>query len=131
MSDKKPDNVADNPGLLPYASNVGAPSIKPEEVSIWKIRGAHRVNSELKAKYEELKAEFQKLMEEYKWNDLIYHAQYSFEPVNGYVYHLYVRDSGELFLSLISPIEWNKKHVGSFQLDSKDKWIKIDYETNK
>ncbi len=26
MSDKKPDNVSDNPGLLPYGSNVGAPS---------------------------------------------------------------------------------------------------------
>ena len=24
----KPDNVADSPGLLPYASNVGAPAIK-------------------------------------------------------------------------------------------------------
>ena len=30
MTDKKPDNVADNPGLLPYGSNVGSPSIKPQ-----------------------------------------------------------------------------------------------------
>ena len=24
---KKPDNVADNPNILPYASNIGAPAI--------------------------------------------------------------------------------------------------------
>ena len=29
MTNKRPDNVADNPGLLPYGSNIGAPSIKP------------------------------------------------------------------------------------------------------
>ena len=29
---KKPDNVSDNPGLLPYASNVGAPSIQIENI---------------------------------------------------------------------------------------------------
>ena len=27
MTKTKPDNVADNPALLPYGSNVGAPSI--------------------------------------------------------------------------------------------------------
>ena len=25
---EKPDNVSDNPGLLPYGSNVGAPAIQ-------------------------------------------------------------------------------------------------------
>ena len=33
---KKPDNVADNPGILPYGSNVGAPAIKPTNISSWK-----------------------------------------------------------------------------------------------
>ena len=27
MANKKPDNVADNPGILPYGSNIGAASI--------------------------------------------------------------------------------------------------------
>ena len=33
---KKPDNVADNPGLLPYASNVGAPAIIVDDIKHWK-----------------------------------------------------------------------------------------------
>ncbi len=36
VSKKKPDNVADNPGILPYGSNVGAPAIKPTNISSWK-----------------------------------------------------------------------------------------------
>jgi len=30
-----------------------------------------------------------------------------------------------LFLSLIGPTEWNMKHIGSFKLNSEQKWIKI------
>ena len=36
MSKKKPDQVADNPSTLPYASNVGAPSIKPSNLTSFK-----------------------------------------------------------------------------------------------
>jgi hypothetical protein len=36
MSKKKPDQVADNPGLLPYASNVGAPAIKATNLTSFK-----------------------------------------------------------------------------------------------
>lgn len=36
MSDKKPDNVSDNPGLLPYGSNVGAPAIVVTKIQHWK-----------------------------------------------------------------------------------------------
>lgn len=131
MSDKKPDNVAENPGLLPYGSNLGAPAIKPDDISGWKSRGVQRVNADFKARYEELREEYKKLIEEYKWNDLIYHARYSFEPITGNVYHLYRGNGDEIFLSIIDPSEWNKEYIGSFQLDSKDKWTKINYETNK
>jgi len=31
-TNKKPDNVSDNPGILPYGSNVGAPAIKLENL---------------------------------------------------------------------------------------------------
>jgi hypothetical protein len=126
MESKKPDNVADNPGLLPYGSNLGAPAIKPDDIAGWKTKGAHRVNTDFKARYEEIKDEYRKLIEEYKWNDLIYHAEYSFEPINGYTYHLYQRKDDKLFLSIIGPTEWKQHYIGSFTLDSKDKWTKIE-----
>jgi len=122
---KKPDNVADNPGLLPYASNVGAPAIIPDNINDWKFRGISKVNKQISAKFNELQEEYLKLIEEYKWNELIYQSQFSHEPVIGKTYHLYVGKNKNLFLSLIAPDEWNKEHIGSFKLNSELKWVKI------
>ena len=36
MAKKKPDQVADNPNILPYASNVGAPVNKPTDLTSFK-----------------------------------------------------------------------------------------------
>ena len=124
---KKPDNVADTPGLLPYASNVGAPAIRPDNVDDWKLRGVHKVNKQLETKFLELKEEYLKLVEDYKWNELVYQAKFSYEPVIGEIYHLYVGKDGNPFLSLISPNEWNKEYIGSFKLNSEQKWIKTEF----
>lgn len=122
---KKPDNVADNPALLPYASNVGAPTIRPDNVDVWKQRSIHKVNKQLSTKFEELKQEYRKLVEEFQWNELVYTAKFSYEPIIGETYHLYIGKDGTPFLSLIEPHEWNREHIGSFRLDSNQKWIKI------
>ena len=125
MGIKKPDNVADNPGLLPYASNVSAPVIRPDNIDDWKLRGVHKVNKQIETKFNELKEEYLKLVEEYRWNELVYQAKFSYEPVIGETYHLYVGRDGNPFLSLISPNEWNMEHIGSFRLNSEQKWIKV------
>jgi hypothetical protein len=122
---KKPDNIADNPGLLPYASNVGAPAIKPDNIEDWKLRGVNKVNRQLATKFDELREEYLKLVKEYEWNELVYQAKFSYEPVIGDTYHLYVGKDGRPFLSLIAPDEWNKEYIGSFKLNSEHKWIKI------
>jgi len=114
-----------NAHLLPYATNVGAPIIKSDDVDLWKQRGVNKVNKQLETKFNELKEEYQKLVDEFKWNDLVYKAKFSFEPVIGEAYHLYIGNDGNLFLSLISPNEWNREHFGSFRLDSNQKWIKL------
>lgn len=36
MEEKKPDNMVDFPGLMPYGTNIGAPSIKPDDIAAWK-----------------------------------------------------------------------------------------------
>ena len=114
-----------NAHLLPYATNVGAPSIKPEDVDLWKQRGVNKVNKQLETKFNELKEEYQRLVDEFRWNELVYTSKFSFEPVIGDTYHLYVGNKGNVFLSLISPNEWNREHIGSFKLDSNQKWIKL------
>ena len=122
---KKPDNVAENPGLLPYGSNVSAPAIKVEDITTWKSINAVKVNHQLQTRFNELKEEYKKLVEEYKWNELVYNAKFNFEPIIGETYHLYVGRDGNMFLSMIEPNQWKYECVGSFKLDSNNKWNKI------
>lgn len=126
---ERPDNIVYsdekgyNASLLPYATSVGAPAIRVDDVVSWKSRGIHNVNKEFENKFNELKLQYQKLMEEFEWNDIVYNAKFSFEPVVGETYHLYSGDDGLHFLSLIAPEEWNKEHIGTFKLNSEKKWI--------
>ena len=128
----KPDNIVFtneqgyNANILPYATTVGAPVIKLDDVVSWKNRGIHTVNKEFENKFNELKLQYQKLMEEYEWNDMVYNAKFSFEPVIGEIYHLYTGLDGSNFLSLISPQEWNREHIATFKLNSDKKWVVIN-----
>jgi len=122
----KPDNVAENPGLLPYGSNVSAPAIKVEDIADWKVVNVSKVNHQLRTRFNELKEEYQKLVDEYNWNDLVYNAKFNFEPLIGETYHLYVGRDGNIFLSMVEPHLWKYEHVGSFTMDSNNKWNKND-----
>ena len=132
MKNERPDNVvySDEKGyhanVLTYSTNVGAPVIRIDDIVAWKSRGIATVNKELESKFKELKIQYENLMKEYEWNELVYGAKFSFEPVVGEIYHLYRGDDGVNFLSLISPREWNKEHLGTFKLNSDKKWIFIE-----
>ena len=126
---KKPDQVADNPGLLPYPSNVGAPVIKPDDIATWKVDKVIKTNNYFNARYEEIKKEYRKLIEQYEWNKLVYESNFRFEPIKGKVYFLYQKKQGKLFLSIIEPELWNEIFIGAFKLDSEDKWTKVPKET--
>lgn len=137
MKKERPDNIvfSEDQGyhanLLPYSTNVGAPIIKVDDVVSWKSRGISNVNKEFENKFNELKLQYQALMEEYEWNELVYQSKFSFEPVIGEIYHLYRGEDGGNFLSLIGPLEWNKEHIGTFKLNSERKWIVLhDKETS-
>lgn len=111
---------------LPYGSNVGAPPIKPENINAWKQSNVGKVNKYFESKFNELLKELNELRDEYEYTKLIYSAKYNFEPIVGESYYLYKNDN-EYFLSLISPNEWkiNVEFIGEFQLDTKNKWVKI------
>ena len=131
MKSKKPDNIVYsetegyNANILPYATNVGAPAIRIDDLVSWKSRGITNVNKELEIKFNELKAQYQSLVEEFEWNELVYSSKFSFEPVIGEIYHLYTSTDGTNFLSLIGPNEWNREHLGTFKLNSEKKWLHI------
>lgn len=129
MEKERPDNVVFSEAqgyhasLLPYASSVGAPVIRIDDLVSWKSRGISNVNKEFENKFNELKQQYQNLIEELEWNELVYNAKFSFEPVIGEIYHLYAGDDGTHSLSLIAPHEWHKEHIGSFKLNSDKKWV--------
>lgn len=135
MKKDRPDNIVYseehgyNAKLLPYATNVGAPVIKADDLAGWKIVGINTVNKEFESKFNELKAQYQNLIEEFQWNELLYNARFSFEPVVGEIYHLYRDKNGSNFLSLIAPGEWNKEYLGTFRLNRDKKWILIQHGT--
>jgi len=131
LSKKKPDLVVydDNDGYnasaLSYPTSVGAPQIDSGSIALWRTMSVNKVNKELKASFAELKEQYERLIQEYKWNELVYSARFNFEPMPGEEYHLYVGDDGEPMLSILAPNDWNRQHLGSFRLDTKMKWNKI------
>ena len=126
METKKPDNVADRPGLLPYASNVGAPSIKPTDLTSFKKNGLDKVNKVFDRRYKEIIEQAETLQKTFLITQTVYESKYKFEPIVGEVYHLYEDSDGGYSLSLIKPSEWTKKHVYSVVLNSDMTWTKID-----
>ena len=132
MKKDRPDNIVYsdeqgyNANILPYATTVGAPVIRVDDLVSWKSRAISNVNKEFESKFSELKMQYQKLMEEYEWNELVYNAKFSFEPVVGEIYHLYKDVTGLNFLSLIGPNEWNKEHIGTLKLNSNKKWVLLN-----
>jgi len=130
---KKPDQVVYNEekgaydaALTPYATNIGAPAITTTDVTSWKNANINKVNHEFKTQFENLKAQYESMMEKFEYNNLIYAAKFSFEPIIGEHYHLYENRKGEPFLSLISPDECSWEYRGTFRLNNDKMWQKQD-----
>lgn len=130
---KKPDQVvfdeeqqSYDAALKPYATNVGAPAIQVEDVTAWKKRNIHKANKQLKTKYLEIKAQYDAMLEELEYNNLVYSARFNFEPIVGETYHLYRDKKEQPFLSIIAPSDCNFDYIGSFELNSEQMWKKVD-----
>lgn len=110
---------------LSYGSDLAAPSIKLDDVDGWKQTQVSQVNKYFSTKYDELKQQLLDLYEEIAWNELVYTSEIRFVPVVGQTYYLYKRDDNSIFLSLITPEEWNQVFVGATKIDTNNKWTKV------
>ena len=129
---KKPDLVVFDEdtqqydaAIKPYGTSSSSPVIKPLNTATWRNDGVDRVNKQFKSKFDELKKEYEAMMEQFEYNDLIYNAKFNFEPIIGEVYYLYNDKKEEPFLSIIQPDQCNFNHLGSFRLNSQKMWEKI------
>jgi flavin reductase (DIM6/NTAB) family NADH-FMN oxidoreductase RutF len=131
---ERPDNIvfdeetqSYNSSLLPYGTNIGAPSIEASGVSTWVNTSVNSFNHTFNNKIEIIKEEYQSLIKEYEINDLLYKASMSFEPIIGAEYHLYFsQKKGGNFLSLIPPNSWEMEHIGSYVLNNDKTWKKVN-----
>ncbi len=123
-----PDNITDTPQSLPYASNVGAPVIKPDHsLGGWKNSVVSRANKHYQERFDEIKQQFEQLTQEVHWNNIILNSEMRFKPVIGGEYHLYQKDDDKYFMSLFAPDEctWGETHQGTFKLNYDNRWDKI------
>ena len=132
VMDKKdlPDNYVPNAHSLPYASDLGAPVIKPDHsLGGWKIGAVHTANKHYEEKFNKLKQEFEDLAEDYKWNEIIFNAEMRFKPVIGKEYHLYQKENGKFYLTLFAPHERmsnDEGYQGKFRLNYDNRWEQIN-----
>ncbi|WP_221409117.1 DUF2452 domain-containing protein [Reichenbachiella versicolor] len=133
-SKKRPDQVVFdeesqtyNAALKPYGTNVGAPTINTDSLSSWKSSSVHTFNKSFGNKVDQIRHQYQRLMDEYNTNEMLYQADVNFEPIIGEKYHLYHNPkTSKNFLSLIPPHSWNKKYLGTFQMNHERQWEPVN-----
>lgn len=128
---KLPDNIVYNEETQKFDANIKhyPTTVGSQKFEILKVdkSDALKADKYFNKKLEELKKEWDKLVEEYESTKLIYNTKYTFQPTLGEVYHIYMGNNGNSFLSLINPNEWDREHLGSYKLNTNGTWGKINY----
>ena len=121
-----PDSFVENRLSKRYPTEVGGPKFEPDNISLFKIEKTSKIKKYYSSRFEEMTKEYEKLMSEIQMNERLYTASHNFEPTTGEIYHLYKKESGEEFLSLISPEQWKKfDFIGSYRFLSDGRWEKV------
>ena len=125
----KKDMVVENKSLKEYGVSTLDPVIKPTDITEFKNKSARSFEKTLTSKMEELKSEYDKLVETYDVNKTVLDSEIRIEPKQGHVYYLYQRYDNKRFLSLLSPEEWGKmkphQTLMKVRLNSENHWEKV------
>ncbi|XP_055549709.1 uncharacterized protein C1orf50 homolog [Wyeomyia smithii] len=78
-----------------------------------------------------LQKQAQKILEETRTAQDLHHAACNFRKIPGHIYHLYRRDSGQTYFSMLSPEDWGPNgcahsFVGSYRLEHDLTWTPIE-----
>lgn len=132
--EKEREKITDLPGLIEYAHTVGGALIKPEDKG--KIRGQAMtaMQDQTTRQFDQIFGQMKTLLDQanqlkkrVEISERIYQSEMGFSPVIGQEYHLYTRENGTDFLSMIKPKEWGRskkwsEYVGSVKLLSDHTW---------
>lgn len=125
----KKDMVAEDKRIKEYGVSTLDPVIKPTDLTEFKNKSARSFERTLTSKMEELKSEYDKLVEDYNVNKMVLDSEIRLEPKQGNTYYLYQRENAQTFLSLLSPEEWGSmipfKTLMTVRLNSDNHWEAI------
>lgn len=124
---KKPDSIVFNNETQEYDSykkefptTFNSKNFSAEKISKTKIES----QAYFKNRFIEIKDQYESLLKEFEWNELIFSSKYNFQPIVGKEYYLYKNDK-QNFLSIIKPEEWEMVCLGKYKLNSKNVWEKL------
>jgi len=127
MEKKLPDYYVENRNIKHYPTEIGSQPFKPDEIELFKIDKTNKLKTHFSVKFNELKQQYEELMNDIKMNERIYKSKYSFTPIVDQEYYLYYDDNGGEFLSIITPMQWKNKFelIGIYKLNTDSKWVEI------
>ena len=120
---KLPDSYVVDRRLKTYPTEVGSVNFKTDDIDLFKQNKTSKLKNYYDQKFDELRLEYLKLMNDIDVNERLYNCKYNFEPIIEQTYHMYLDDLGNEFLSIIAPNEWKKTFIGSYLYDSDGRWI--------
>jgi len=126
---KKPDLVTDLPASTPYPTNVGAPAFKLNNIVEFKETRSSNALAHLNTRLEEIKKQYDNLVQLAQDTEMIYRSKYGFIPIVGKTYHLYVGYDDNPFLSIVNPESWSTKredYLGSFLFTTENTWERVE-----
>ena len=126
MEKKLPDSYVPDRYTKAYPTEIGSQQIEPDNIALFNLDKTQNLKHHYVKKFDEIRSEYNKLMEEIQVNERIYKSNYNFIPVIGNTYFLYC-DNGKEFLSIISPEEWKHKFdlIGKYVLQSDGRWFEL------
>ena len=110
-------------GLVDVAKEIQAADVAIGNVAAAKLRVIAEQIRTLQAQAQTVLGEAHRAAE-------LHRAKCNFHKRIGQVYHLYLRESGERYFSMLSPDEWGPAlrdvHEGSYRLESDMSWTPAD-----
>ena len=124
---KRPDNFVEDKIVKSYPTEIGSQNFKPDDISLFKLEKTTKIKKYYSTKFEEIANQYESLMKDIQINERLYKSNHNFEPVTGEIYNLYKKESGEEFISIISPEEWKSKFefIGKFKFLSDGRWNEV------
>lgn len=121
--------VTETPASSPYPTNVGAPAFKLNNIVEFKETRSSNALHHLNSRLAEIKKQYDELIDLATDTELVYSSKYSFIPIVGKTYHLYIGFDGEPMLTIVGPNDWSTSrdddYLGSFQFTTDNIWLRV------